>query len=165
MTIAIPADLADHEAGQRDLAGWPRCSACGFRWPCPDLRMALPEQTAAEAEVVALVDAGWTIWRALPQADQGWSDADRPGGVVVGWRDDPDGHRTYRCLDWPRGRHHYHDLPAAEVDVADCSLPNAASLRSHARRLARDFSQRKGIVSAYDLALLEDAVALIRSVA
>lgn len=168
MTITVPAHLADHEPGARDLGGWPRCNACGFRFPCPDVRSALPEHTAHEIEVVALIDIGWTIWKARPQAD-GWSDADDIGGTVIGWTDEEDGghelQRQFRCLDFPRGRPAVHTVAAADVDITASSMPNATTLRRAARVLAREFSQRKGIVSAFDLALLENAVTLLRCIA
>lgn len=168
MTIVVPAHLADHEPGERDLGGWPRCTACGFRYPCPDVRSALPEHTAHEIEVIALIDIGWTIWKARPQAD-GWSDADDIGGTVIGWWDqaDDDGgeQRQFRCLDFPRGKPRVHSVAAGDVDINASSMPNAATLRRAARVLAREFSQRKGIVSEFDVALLENAVTLLRCIA
>lgn len=160
------AELAEiHTAGVRDMAGWPRCAACGFRWPCPELRNALPAQTADEMEVVALVDLGWSVWKA--RAGGGWDDTDDIGGTVVGWHDpEEEGTgRFFHVLDFPRGRHRFHRVAATEIDAASCSLPNATTLRSHARRLAREFSQRKGIVAEGDLRLLETALTLIRLVA
>lgn len=164
-------DLAEleevHTAGARDTAGWPRCTACGFRWPCPDLRNALPAQTADEMEVVALVEVGWSIWRAIPG---GWTDADDQGGTVVGWWDQPNDDdettlRIFRCLDFPHGRHRFHHIPASDVDVAACSMANATTLRSHARRLCREFSQRKGVVSQSEVELVETALNLLRLIA
>jgi hypothetical protein len=166
------ADLATleeiHTAGRRDPLGHPRCEACGFIWPCPDLRDALPAQTADELEVVALVDVGWSVWKARPGGPGAWSDVDDAGGTVVGWWDDPGPdtpRRIFRCLDSPKGRHAFVQIPAGEIDVAACALPNASTLRSHARRLAREFSQRKGVVSQHDLSLLETAVTLLRVIA
>jgi hypothetical protein len=167
----VTTDLAEvHTPGARDLAGWPRCSACGYRYPCPDLRDALPEQTADEMEVVALVDVGWSVWTARAGGRTGWLDNDDDGGTVVGWWDDPGddtqpARRIFRCLDFPHGRHRFAQIAAGDIDAAACSLPNASTLRSHARRLAREFSQHKGVVSQYDLALLETALTLLRVVA
>lgn len=160
------ADLREiHTAGGRDPLGHPRCTACGFIWPCPELRSALPAQTADEIEVVALVDIGWSVWRLRPGERGGWDDSTDVGGTVVGWHDEWGGSRIFRVLDFPHGRHRFHALPAAEVDVTACSLPNAATLRSHSRRLAREYSERKGVVSQHEVELLEMALTLIRSVA
>lgn len=154
-----------HTAGERDAAGWPHCKACGFRWPCPDLRNALPEQTADEMEVVALVDVGWSVWRARPGGRDGWDDATDLGGTVIGWWDDSDGHRWFLCLDFPRGRHRMHTIRSDQVDAAACGLPNPSTLRSHARHLAREFSQCKGILSEGDIKLLDVAHQLAHLVA
>lgn len=163
------ADLELHAVGPRDLLGHPRCTACGFIWPCPDLRNALPEQTADEMEVAALVDVGWSVWKAHPGGVGAWDDSADVGGTVVGWyeRVDSDGvaHRVFRVLDFPHGRHRFAGLPADEIDVEACALPNASTLRSHSRRLAREYSDRKGTVTQYDLELLETAFTLIRCVA
>jgi hypothetical protein len=153
-----------HTAGGRDLAGWPRCTACGFRWPCPELRNALPEQTADELEIVALVDIGWTVWRARA-GPGGWDDSIDIGGTVIGLWDDADGHRWFRCLDFPKGQPRFVVVAAGEVDVTACSMPNASTLRSHARRLAREFSQRKGILSEGDLRLLDASFTLAHLIA
>lgn len=162
--------LEVHTAGARDLAGWPRCTACGFRWPCPDLRNTIPAQTADEMEVVALVDVGWSIWRARPGGRDTWNDCPDDGGTVIGWWDQPNDDdettlRVFRCVDFPKGRHAFVQIPAGDVDVTACSLPNASTLRSHSRRLAREYSQRKGTVTQYDLELLEVALALVRCIA
>lgn len=159
-----------HTAGARDPLGHPRCEACGFIWPCPDLRDALPSQTADELEVVALVDIGWSIWRARPGGRDSWNDCPDDGGTVVGWWDQPNDDdqttlRIFRCVDFPKGRHAFIQIPAGDIDVTTCSLPNASTLRSHSRRLAREYSQRKGAVTQYDLELLETALTLIRCVA
>lgn len=161
------ADLEVHVAGRRDPLGHPRCAACGFIWPCPDLRNQLPEQTADEMEIVALVDVGWSAWKARPGTGA-WDDSADVGGTVIGWHDitiHGQAHRTFRVLDFPHGRHHFHRLPADEVDVKSCSLPNTSTLRSHSRRLAREYAERKGTVTQYDLDLLETALTLIRLVA
>lgn len=158
-------ELTVHTAGGRDLAGWPRCAACGFRWPCPDLRNALPAQTADEMEVVALVDVGWSVWKARPGGRDGWDDSVDVGGTVVGWHDTDDDGRSFTCLDFPKGRPQRVGLLARDVDVTACSMPNASTLRSHARRLAREFSARKGILSEGDVQLLETALTLTRVIA
>lgn len=163
-----PVSLEEiHTAGGRDPAGWPRCTACGFRWPCPELRNALPAQTADELEVAALVDIGWSAWKARPGGGGlvAWDDSADVGGTVVEWWDDQDGRRFFRCLDFPKGRHRFILLTAAEIDVTACSLPNPSTLRSHARRLAREFSQRKGILTGADLEMLETAFTLVRIIA
>lgn len=166
------AELEFHTAGGRDPLGHPRCVCCGFIWPCPTLREALPAQTADEMEVVALVDVGWSVWRLRAGGSGGWDDTTDIGGTVVGWHDtagamweDGVACRVFRVLDFPHGRHRFHALPAAEVDVAACSLPNASTLRSHSRRLAREYSQRKGTVTQHEVELLEMALTLIRCVA
>lgn len=162
--------LALHTPGARDLAGWPRCTACGFRFPCPEVRSVLPEQTADEMEIVALVDVGWSVWRARPGGRDTWDDTRDEGGTVVGWWDQPNDDddttlRIYRCLDFPHGHHAFTQIPAGDIDVAACSMPNASTLRSHARRLGREFSARKGILSEGDVALLETALSLTRVIA
>lgn len=158
-----------HTAGGRDPAGWPRCSACGFRWPCPDLRNALPAQTADEMEIVALVDVGWSVFRARPGERGGWDESNDIGGIVTGWWEEPSGgdrppHRHYRCLDFPKGKHDIRTIPADEVDVAAAGLPNPATIRRAARKLCAEISKRKGVVTSYELDLLADALTLMRAI-
>lgn len=159
-----------HTPGQRDLAGWPRCSACGFRYPCPDLRNALPAQTADELEIVALIDVGWTAFRARPGQRDGWDDLDDTGGVVTGWWEEPPvdddrpPRRHYRCLDFPHGKHHVFTIPADEVAVTRCDIPNPATIRRAARKLCAEISKRRGPVTSYELDLLADALTLMRAI-
>jgi hypothetical protein len=156
-------DLSEHVSSSADPDGRPRCDIDGFVFPCPALRMALPSQTGEEAELVALVDIGWTIWQAIPVAD-GWNDLDRQGGLVVGWWDDGLGHRRYRILDFWRGRPRTRSLAAAELDARDLVSPNSRTIRSHARGLARAVSQEKGVVSAREVEMLSDALTLLRTI-
>lgn len=162
--------LEDHGPGQRDLAGWPRCSSCGYRYPCPSVRATLPAQTAAEMEVVALVDLGWTLWKAKPGSRDSWDDTADVGGIVTGWWEEPSvsdrpDRRIYRCLDFPHGKHDIVSIPADEVDVTAAALPNPATIRRAARKLCAEIGKRKGVVSSYELDLLADALTLMRTIA
>lgn len=153
---------AAHAPGAPDSAGHPRCESCGYRYPCPTLRMAAPDQTDEEAEVIGLVDVGWSVWRRLPVFEQA---RPRVGGIVVDWAETEEGHRRFRCLDWFHGQPVWHPVLSTEIDPRDCALPNASILRSQARRLAREFAGKKGALSSWDVDLIRTAAALVTRVA
>lgn len=168
MTVA--SDLEEyHTPGARDLAGWPRCTACGFRYPCPELRAALPAQTADEMEIVALIEVGWTAFKTRPGERGGWDDSLDVGGVVTGWWEEPSvddrpDRRHYRCLDFPHGKHDIVTIPANEIDVTRSDIPNPATIRRAARKLCAEISKRRGPVTSYELDLLHDALTLMRAI-
>lgn len=162
------ADISDHVRTSDTGDGRERCEACGYLWPCPDVRMAPPELTADERAVMEMVDFGWVVWERLP--DDGFDIGHREarGGTVVAWEDDDEGHRTYRCLaGFPKRRPHFVYLQAAEVnptaDVGVC-LPNPSTLRSHYRRVAACVGAEKGISDATETEYLALALTLSTAV-
>lgn len=156
-----------HYATTTDPDGRPRC-ICGYIHPCPVTRRQLRVPSDDELELIALVEVGWTVFRAKP--DNGiCPDLDAevapPGGTVIGWEDDQHGHRRYRCLTWQRGHPVFHDVHATEVEPRDLKLPNSSGLRSDARRLAAKVAARKGVVAAYEVEMLRTAVRLVEAIA
>jgi len=161
------ADLSDHVATSELGDGRERCEADGYLWPCPDVRMAPPELTDDERSVMEMVDFGWVVWERLPEGLDIGERSPR-GGTVVGWEDDDEGHRTYRCLEgFPHRRPHFVRLAAAEVnptaDVGVC-LPNPSTLRSHHRRIAAYVGAQKGVKDETETEYLALALTLSRAV-
>ncbi len=152
-------DISDHEPVV-GADGRKRCDACGWAWPCPDVRMAPPEPTDDERAVMEMVGLGWAVWERVPDlADH------RPrGGTVIGYRDDAvEGRgdvRTYTVLDFPKGRPRYFTLDAHQIDPAMLELPNSSFLRSHWRRLCAEVGKQTGTADGIEGRHIETALTL-----
>lgn len=141
-----------------------RCAGCGYRWPCPIVRMQ-PEPMLDGGEMVAdLVDVGWSIYRRLPPG----ADYVPPGGVVVAVEhaDDPNElPRSYRVVEWRAGRPEFVSFVPGEFDPLLSSPPNSSSVRSTARRLCALVGREKGTVTPTEWEWLTAAHALMSSIA
>lgn len=159
MTAEPRDDIADHEQSTADPQGHARCAACGYRWPCPDVRSRPRPLEPAEYELLHALDldVGYGIRRRVPD---GAEHAD--GGVIVGVHDDDEGRTWFRVLDFPHGRHRYHQLCLDDIEPASVSLPDAAVMRTYARRLAAWVGRQRGAATGEELDALSTAVTLTK---
>lgn len=147
--------------------GRPRCAACGYRWPCPDVRLRPRDLDPVERELLDLadIDIGYGVRARIPDG----SELAPPGGIVVGVHDEPndDGElvRVYRAAEMFRGRPRFHRIAAPDIDPALITLPNASAVRRLARDLAAHVGSRTGTATAEELDLLADALDLFRAIA
>ena len=119
----------------------------------------VPELTADERELLDIIEltAGCSIWRRRPEL----SDADPVGGIVI--RAAEDG-QSFRVVDWRQGRPVFRSVALDEIDPASVALPNAAYVRTTARRLMAAAGAKKGITAGEELELVGDAYDLLRSI-
>lgn len=152
----------EHGPGLADPQSHIRCEGCGYRWPCPSARSGPRPLEPGEWDLLRSMelDVGFAVYRRQPID----SEADPEGGVVVGSYTDDAGATVYRLLDFPRGRHRYTRLRLADAEPATIGLPNAAIVRSYARKLAAIVGKQKGTSTGEELELLADAVVLLRSI-
>lgn len=156
-------DVDDHEPGPVDSEGHFRCSACGFRAPCPTVRAQPRRLDQDEIEVLRALDIGigFTIEQRQPEG----AEAKPIRGTVVGAWEDQDGRRTFRVVDFPQGRRRIHVMRLDEVEPARVALPNAAICRSQARKLADAVGRQKGIADGEEIEVLADAITLFQAIA
>lgn len=152
-------DLSDH-VPMRGSDGKPRCEACGYLFPCPDLRLAPRALEASERALLEVLEigVGFEVYRRLPDG----SDGVGPGGVVVGaWTDDDGVH--LRVVQFPGGKPDVLEMRLHEIEPATIELPNALNVRNTARRLAAVFSKGTGLLDDTDCELLSDALQLVKA--
>lgn len=113
-------------------------------------------------ELVKLVEVGWSVWERQDDPD---IETIR-GGVVVEIKDRPlEQTRGFVCLDWHHGQPQFVELDAHELDPSLAQLPNAASIRSYARRLQALAARKKGSVDSFELRLSKTALLLLEVIA
>lgn len=160
MSVVEDRGLDDHTPGEKGADGHFRCEACGYRWPCPEVRSRPRPLDADERELLRSLDVGvgFTLWRRQPDG----SELDPVGGTVVGSYDS-DGLTVFRLRDFDRGRPRVRELALGDVEPATVGLPNAAYVRSLVRNLAAWVGKQKGMVTGQELEVLSDAIVLLRS--
>jgi hypothetical protein len=156
--------IDDHEPGEEDSPGRPRCAACSYIWPCPTVRSQPRQLDVAERELLEVLEVGvgYYIERRLP------GDAQDPnlkrGGLVVGEFVDDEDRRCFRVsYEWRRQLRRM-VIRQDEIEPAAVGLPNSASIRHHARFLARLVAERKGAVAPEELEHLADAIDLLKTI-
>lgn len=156
---ALPVDVSDHV---EDAAG--RCEACGFEWPCPDIRRQPRQLEPGERELLSIVgvDVGSHISKIQP-AGADPTDAHQ-GLVVESFRDDDDRlcHRVARAY---RGYRQVRVIRDDEIEPASVGLPDRLLIRSTARQFAAFASRRKGVVDQDEIGELSDALILLLAIA
>lgn len=153
----------EHGPGMDDPSGQIRCEGCGEPYPCEAARSGPRPLLPGEWDVLRSldIDVGFSIYRRAPLDSD---DRNPVGGVVVGSFTDDDGSTVFRVIGFPGGRHHYTRLRLAELEPSTIGLPNAAVIRSYARKLAEWVGRQKGAASGEELDLLSDAVTLFRAI-
>ena len=166
MSAAEPIHgIDDHAPRQKDSSGRDRCEACGYIWPCPEVRMQPRQLDPAERELLEVLEVrvGYYIEKRLP-GDNPDPNLKR-GGLVVGEFEDDEGRKCFRVsYEWRRQLRRM-VIREDEIEPAGVGLPNSASIRHHARFLARLVAERKGAVAPEELEHLADALDLFKAIA
>lgn len=158
-------DLSDHVPVMQvmhDGSTRQRCEACGWRWPCPEIRNEPRQLDEDEKELLEVLDigVGFSLFRRLPEGSG--LDERLNGGLVIGIHDDDETGRVYTLIYFDRGRARYMRLPAAEIEPAAVGLPNSKSIRDTVREACRIVGASKGLLGQDEIELIEHAFTLSR---
>lgn len=144
-------DVSDHVEADG------HCEACGYRWPCPDVRVLPRALDPFERELAEMVDVGWTVEERLPEG------VDRAGrrGIVVAATDDEWGKLAeVKVMEFHHGKPRLFTLAAADIEPARCEFPNSDSNRRAYRRLAARVGAATGVADGFEVEDLKLALTL-----